>query len=63
MPKKLGIAIVTVGAVLITSALLLLLYNRYQDAQAGREAAALLAKVQAALDAHRGDLDPELPVV
>ena len=63
MPKKLGIAIVTVGAVLILSALLLLLYNRYQDAQAGREAAALLAKVQAALDAHRGDLDPELPVV
>ena len=71
MPKKLGIAIVTVGAVLITSALLLLLYNRYQDAQAGTFvikgcmaiAAALLAKVQAALDVHRGDLDPELPVV
>ena len=49
MPKKLGIAIVTVGAVLITSALLLLLYNRCQDAQAGRDAAALLAKVQALL--------------
>lgn len=63
MPKKIGIAIVTVGAVLILSALLLLLYNRYQDAQAGRDAAALLAKVQAAMDARRGDLDPELPVV
>lgn len=63
MPKKIGIAIVTVGAVLILSALLLLLYNRCQDAQAGRDAAALLAKVQAALDARRGDLDPELPVV
>lgn len=63
MPKKIGIAIVTVGAVLILSALLLLLYNRCQDAQAGRDAAALLAKVQAAMDARRGDLDPELPVV
>ena len=63
MPKKIGIAIVTVGAVLILSALLLLLCNRCQDAQAGRDAAALLAKVHAALDARRGDLDPELPVV
>ena len=57
MPKKIGIAIVTVGAVLILSALLLLLYSRCQDA------AALLAKVQAATDARRGDLNPELPVV
>ena len=42
MPKKTGIAIVAVGAVLILSALLLLLYNRYEDANAGQEAESLL---------------------
>lgn len=63
MPKKVGIAIVAVGAVLILSALLLLLYNRYEDARAGREAADLLAKMRAAMEAGRSDLEPELPVV
>ena len=38
-----------VGAVLILSALLLLLYNRYADARAGREAETLLASVEAAI--------------
>ena len=42
MPKKTGIAIVAAGAVLILSALLLLLYNRYEDAHAGQEAENLL---------------------
>lgn len=63
MPKKVGIAIVAVGAVLILSALLLLLYNRYEDARAGQEAADLLAKMRAAMEAGRSDLEPELPVV
>lgn len=48
---------------LILSALLLLLYNRYEDARAGQEAADLLAKMRAAMEAGRSDLEPELPVV
>ena len=38
-----------VGAALILSALVLLLYNRYADARAGREAETLLAGVEAAI--------------
>ena len=70
MPKKTGIAIVAVGAVLILSALLLLLYNRYEDAHAGQEAESLLASVEAAISAQATDtpaaaapIDPEMPVV
>ena len=77
MPKKTGIAIIAVGAVLILSALLLLLYNRYEDAHAGQEADSLLASVEAAISAQEmaapnkpestealsPPLDPEMPVV
>ena len=77
MPKKTGIAIIAVGAVLILSALLLLLYNRYEDAHAGQEAESLLASVEAAISAQEMaapnkpestealslPLDPEMPVV
>ena len=74
MPKKTGIAIVAVGAALILSALLLLLYNRYEDAHAGQEAESLLASVEEAISAQTMDvptaaapsptpLDPEMPVV
>ena len=38
MPKKLGIAVIAVGAVLILSALFLLMYNRWEDARAGQQA-------------------------
>ena len=55
MPRKTGIAIVAVGAVLILSALLLLLYNRYEDARAGQEAESLLANVEAAVSAEGMD--------
>ena len=77
MPKKTGIAIIAVGAALILSALLLLLYNRYEDAHAGQEAESLLASVEAAISAQEMaapnkpestealslPLDPEMPVV
>ena len=74
MPKKTGIAIIAVGAALILSALLLLLYNRYEDAHAGQEAESLLASVEEAISAQTMDvptaaapsptpLDPEMPVV
>ena len=79
MPKKSGIAIVTAGAVLILSALLLLLYNRYEDANAGQEAESLLENVEAVIETKRikvpvtskrpdatpstTPLDPQIPVV
>ena len=79
MPKKTGIAIVTAGAVLILSALLLLLYNRYEDANAGQEAESLLENVEAVIETKRikvpvtskrpdaapstTPLDPQMPVV
>lgn len=50
MPKKAGIAIVTLGAVLILSALLLFLYNRHQDTLAGREAESLLSDVESLIE-------------
>ena len=72
MPKKLGIAIVAMGAVLIISALLLFLYNRREDARAGQEAESLLANVEAAIPSNdakdkeppsQEELTPEMPVV
>ena len=56
MPKKTGIAIMAVGAVLILSALLLLLYNRYEDTRAGQEAESLLESVEAAISAQGTDV-------
>ncbi len=55
MPKKTGIAIVAMGAVLILSALLLLFHNRSEDAHAGQEAESLLAGVEAAISAQATD--------
>ena len=49
MPKRAGIVILTVGAVLILSALLLLFHNRCEDARAGRQAEDALASVEAAI--------------
>ena len=79
MPKKTGIAIVAAGAVLILSALLLLLYNRYEDAHAGQEAENLLENVETVIETKRikapvtskqqdaapstTPLDPQMPVV
>ena len=54
MPKKAGIAILAVGAVLILSALLLFFHNRQEDAQAGQEAESLLASVEAAIAEQTG---------
>ena len=68
MPKRAGIAIVLTGAVLILSALLLLFHNRAEDNQAGREAALMLEKVEAAVGeqiaetpAPAPDMTPEIP--
>ena len=77
MPKRADIVIIVVGAVLILSALLLLIYNRCGDVRAGQEAESLLASVEAAISAQEKaapnkpestealspPLDPEMPVV
>ena len=79
MPKKTGIAIVAVGAVLILSALLLFFHNRQEDVQAGQEAENLLENVEAVIETKRikapvtskqpdaapsaMPLDPQMPVV
>lgn len=49
MPKKTGIIFLITGAVLILSALLLLLSNRQEDRRAGQEAQLLLAGIQSVL--------------
>ena len=49
MPKKSGIIFVTMGAVLILSALLLFLYNGYEEHRAGQEAELLLADIRSAI--------------
>ncbi len=49
MPKKAGIVMVSLGAVLILSALLLMLYNGFENEQAGQEAELLLEDVQSAI--------------
>ena len=79
MPKRADIVIIAVGAVLILSALLLHLYNRYEDANAGQEAESLLENVEAFIETKKvkapgasmqsdatsspTSLDPEMPVV
>lgn len=79
MPKKAGIAIVAVGAVLILSALLLFFHNRQEDVQAGQEAEILLENVEAVIETEKikvplistqpdaapspTPLDPQMPVV
>lgn len=49
MPKKSGIIFVTMGAVLMLSALLLFLYNGYEERRAGQEAELLLDDIQSAI--------------
>lgn len=79
MPKKAGIAFVTLGAVLILSALLLFLHNQREADLAGKEAESLLLDVQTTITQRltqsrepsqvEGEaetqpaLDPALPVV
>lgn len=46
MPKKSGNVFALAGVILILTAMLLLFYNKYEDAQAGQEAEILLQEVQ-----------------
>ena len=56
MPKKSGVILISLGAVLILAALLLFLYNRSEDRRAGQEAESLLEDARSAMAA---DADPE----
>ena len=52
MTRKAGIALVIAGMALMLAALSLLLHNRQEDAQAGREAGTLLADVRSEIVTH-----------
>ena len=56
MPKKSGVILISLGAVLILAALLLFLYNRGEDRRAGQEAESLLEDVRSTMAANA---DPE----
>ena len=56
MPKKSGVILISLGAVLILAALLLFLYNRSEDRRAGQEAESLLEDARSAMAANT---DPE----
>ena len=58
MRNKAGIVFIALGAVLILSALLLLLYNRHEADLAGKEAEILLSDVEAAIG---GQTSPDGP--
>ena len=67
--KATGVIFIVLGAALIVSALLLLFYNRNDDARAGQEAETLLAGVEAVLESapetpppQEDAAAPELPV-
>lgn len=49
MPKKAGIIFVTLGVVLILSALLLFLYNEFEDRRAGQQAESLMDEIQSVI--------------
>ena len=49
MPKKAGIIFVTLGVVLILSALLLFLYNEFEDRCAGQQAESLMDEIQSVI--------------
>lgn len=59
MPKKTGIIFVTLGAVLMLSALLLFIYNELESRNAGREAEILLDGIKSAFEEAKHETQPE----
>lgn len=59
MPKKSGVILISLGAVLILAALLLLLYNRSEDRRAGQEAESLLEDARSAISANAAPEEPQ----
>ena len=62
MPKKSGVILISLGAVLILAALLLFLHNRSEDRRAGQEAESLLEDVRSAISANAAPDPQEEPV-
>ena len=61
MPKKSGVILISLGAVLILAALLLFLYNRGEDRRAGQEAESLLEDVRSSMAANADPKPQEEP--
>ena len=61
MPKKSGVILISLGAVLILAALLLFLYNRSEDRRAGQEAESLLEDVRSSMAANAAPEPQEEP--
>lgn len=61
MHKKAGLVFISIGAVLILSALLLLMMNRTEDDQAGKAAQDILQDVRALIDERTADADKNEP--
>lgn len=61
MSKKAGIAMITLGAVLILSALLLFVHNRRESDKAGQEAAFLLSAVESRIQEQTPTVSPAAP--
>ena len=59
MPKKAGAIFVILGAVLILSALLLFLYNKQEDRNAGQEAELTLVQIQSSIQNAKKETAPE----
>ena len=62
MPKKSGVILISLGAVLILAALLLFLHNRGEDRRAGQEAESLLEDARSAMAANAAPEMQEEPV-
>ena len=61
MPKKSGVILISLGAVLILAALLLFLHNRSEDRRAGQEAESLLEDVRSSMAANAAPEPQEEP--
>ena len=61
MPKKSGVILISLGAVLILAALLLFLHNRSEDRRAGQEAESLLEDARSAMAANAAPEPQEEP--
>ena len=59
MPKKSGVILISLGAVLILAALLLFRYNRGEDRRAGQEAESLLEDARSAISANAAPEEPQ----
>ena len=61
MRKKLGYILIGLGAALILSALLLLIYNQWENKQAKESSESMLADVQTAIQEQTAIETPSLP--